>query len=116
MLQRQYCLFFLYRHKTPFLCFNVNIVCSSYFVIKRRCYATTSILFVLLFLNKTPLLCYNLMHVFKRRVRQFSLRMCSAASDPGVAGSNPDGGVTFCSLNLTIFLNFQLNRCYNMMT
>ena len=78
MLQRQYCLFFLYRHKTPLLCYNVNIVCSSYFVIKRRCYATTSTVFVLsisspnavvmlqrqyclffLFPHKTPWLCYN---------------------------------------------------------
>ena len=84
MLQRQYCLFFLFRHKTPLLrynvnivyflyrhktplscynvnivcsslfrhktpllCYNVNIVCSFYIVMKRRCYATTSILFVL---------------------------------------------------------------------
>ena len=47
MLQRQYCLFFLYRHKTPLLCYNVNIVCSFYIVIKRRFYASTSILSVL---------------------------------------------------------------------
>ena len=48
MQQRQYCLYFLFRHKTPLFCYNVNIVCSFYIVIKRRCYATTSMLFVLL--------------------------------------------------------------------
>ena len=65
MLQRQCCLFFLYRHKTPLLCYTVNIVSSSYFIIPRRCYASTSILSVFLYRHKTtPLLCYNVNILF----------------------------------------------------
>ena len=46
MLHRQYCRFCLYRHKTPLLCYNVNVVWTFYIVIKRHCCATTSILFI----------------------------------------------------------------------